>query len=297
MESNRHKAPASPNQPLQEHVRRVAEASRVYLFALVLAQGFCCRTAAALPSPLDAGYHEMYDLRFDQARIDFEQWRKWHPADPMGPASEAASYLFAEFDRLGILRSRFFVDDQQFRQLHTSAPDPAAKHDFENAIAESSRLADARLARAPDDSNALLAKVMNEGLRADYLALIEGRDLASLKAMKRAAALASRLLRIDPTCYDAYLATGAENYLLSLNRAPVRWMLRLYGVETDRARGLRELQITAEKGRFLRPYARLLLAVAALRDNDPNKARELLAELAHEFPGNPLYEQELTALH
>lgn len=260
----------------------------------MLTQGF--GIAAALPSPLDAGYHEMYDLRFDQAHIDFEQWRKLHPADPMGPASEAASYLFAEFNRLGILRSKFFVDDKQFKQLPKSTPDPAVKQAFEQALKESSRLADQRLVRAPGDSNALLAKVMVDGLRADYLALIEGRDLASLQAMKRAATLAARLLRSDPTCYDAYLATGAENYLLSLNRAPVRWMLRLYGVETDRSRGLRELQITAEKGHFLRPYARLLLAVAALRDNDRNRARHLLAGLARDFPGNPLYAQELAEL-
>lgn len=263
----------------------------------MLAQVFCCRIVSALPSPLDAGYCAMYDLHFDQARIDFEQWRKLHPADPMGPVSEAASYLFAEFNRLGILRSRFFVDDKQFKQLPKSTPDPAVKQAFEQALKESSRLADERLTRAPGDSNALLAKTMVEGLRADYLALIEGRNLASLQAMKRAAVLADQLLRADPTCYDAYLATGAENYLLSLNRAPVRWMLRLYGVETDRSRGLRELQITAEKGRFLRPYARLLLAVAALRDNNRNRARHLLAGLAHDFPGNPLYAQELAELH
>jgi len=36
-----------------------------------------------------------------------------------------------------------------------------------------------------------------------------------------------------------------------------------------------------------------MLAVAALRDSDPNRAREFLSELAREYPHNPLYLQEL----
>jgi len=56
------------------------------------------------------------------------------------------------------------------------------------------------------------------------------------------------------------------------------------------------LRLTAEKGRYLNPYARLLLAVAALRDKNIPKARDLLSALAREFPHNRLYAQELAQL-
>jgi hypothetical protein len=59
---------------------------------------------------------------------------------------------------------------------------------------------------------------------------------------------------------------------------------------------LARLRITAEKGRYLKPYARLLLAVAALRDKDRVRARELMAGLASEFPHNRLYAEELARL-
>jgi hypothetical protein len=68
------------------------------------------------------------------------------------------------------------------------------------------------------------------------------------------------------------------------------------GAQTDRALGLEKLRLTAEKGHYLAPFARLLLAVAALRDHDTNRARDLLAGLVREFPGNSLYAQELTGL-
>jgi hypothetical protein len=108
--------------------------------------------------------------------------------------------------------------------------------------------------------------------------------------------MAEKLLATDPTCYDAYLAIGVENYILGLKPAPVRWLLRLYGAQTDKDMGIQRLQLTATKGHYLLPFARLLLAVAALRDKNRNQARELLQNLAQEFPNNQLYKRELSRL-
>jgi hypothetical protein len=120
--------------------------------------------------------------------------------------------------------------------------------------------------------------------------------MAGLGYMKAGRALAEKLLALDPSCYDAYLAVGVENYLLGNNAAPVRWLLRLGGAETDKQEGIAKLRLTAEKGHYLAPYARLLLAVAALRDHDRETARRLLAALAEEFPQNALYRKELARL-
>jgi hypothetical protein len=104
------------------------------------------------------------------------------------------------------------------------------------------------------------------------------------------------LLRVDADCYDAYLALGAENYLVSTKPMLVRWIARLSGAKADRERGIRQLRLTAQSGRFLKPFAKLLLAVAALRDHDPGMAQKLLSELQQEFPQNPLYAYELSRL-
>ena len=122
------------------------------------------------------------------------------------------------------------------------------------------------------------------------------KNLAALSTIKSSRALAEKLLAQDPSYYDAYLAIGVENYLLSVNSAPVRWLLRLGGARTDRQEGLAKLRLTAEKGRYLAPYARILLAVAALRDHNHTEARTLLTSLAAEFPQNPLYRKELARI-
>jgi hypothetical protein len=252
--------------------------------------------AALPPSVLDSGYRQMYNLQFDDAHRTFRGWEQSHPQDPLGPASDAAAYLFAEFDRLGVLQSQLFTDDEAFKSRHRVRPDPASKQGFESDLDSTERIANSVLARDPHDRNALFAQVLDLGLRADYLALIERRDLSSLSYTKRAGVMAQRLITIDPSCYDAYMAVGIENYILGLSSAPVRWILRIYGAETDKNQGIQQLRLAAEKGHYLLPFARLLLAVAALRDHDRDRAREILAGLARDYPNNQLYARELARL-
>lgn len=246
--------------------------------------------------PLDVGYLEMYNLQFDEAHHTFAELERSHPLDPLALTSDGAAYLFSEFDRLGVLQSDLFVDDGKFKRRKRPQADPAVAAAFNRDLDESDRLADAILEKDPQDHDALLAKVLNEGLRGDYAALIEKKDLASLGYMKNAGQIAERLLAVDPHCYDAYLAVGVENYMLGLTAAPVRWVLRLYGAETDKQAGIEKLQLTAEKGHYLLPFARLLLAVAAMRDHNKPEARDLLQDLAEAFPNNDLYRKELARI-
>jgi len=194
------------------------------------------------------------------------------------------------------LQSELFVDNEKFQGREKPAPDPALRDRFNGVLAQSQKLADAILQHLPQDRNALFASALNLGLKSDYLAMVENRDLPSLAYSKRAGQMAEKLLAIDPTCYDAYLAVGVENYVLSLKPAPLRWLLRIYGAETDKNVGIQKLELTGTKGHYLLPFARLLLAVAALRDKNPGEAKELLENLAQAFPNNQLYRRELSRL-
>lgn len=245
---------------------------------------------------LNAGFQQMYNLDFAGAHRTFATWEQAHPEDPLGPVSNAAAYLFSEFNRLKILESDLFIDDQKFEKRSRLAPDKEVRAAFDSELDKGRSEANRALATQPQDSRALLALVMANGLQGDYVALIDKKNLAALSFMKNSRSIAEKLLAADPTCYDAYLAVGVENYLLSLSSAPVRWILRLSGAQTDRDEGLQKLRLTATKGRYLAPYARLLLAVAALRDKDRGTARELLAGLSREFPQNDLYRKELARI-
>ena len=163
------------------------------------------------------------------------------------------------------------------------------REDFNGAVARGNQLADAALKLHPDDSNALFAQVLALGLRSDYLAMIDKQDFAALRYMKQGRILAQQLLKQKPDAYDALLAVGIENYLTGIKPAPVRWILQMGGVQTDKEQGIRELEQTAAHGNLLKPFAKLLLAVAALRDKNDTQGCDLLHELAVTYPRNPLY--------
>jgi len=244
-------------------------------------------------SELYAGWLKMYDLKFDEAHATFAAWKRSHPYDSLGPASNAAAYLFSELARLGALESELFVDDSRFRDRAKLRPDPATNALFVQEIALADRLADAVLQRSGADSNALFVKSMTLGLRADNEGLIEKESFAALSYTKQSRVFAERLILAKPDAADAYLGPGLENYLLSLKPAPLRFLLRVTGSNVDRERGLQEIGETARHGHYLEPFAKLLLAVAALRDNNPVRAREILGELHRRFPDNELYTREM----
>ena len=125
--------------------------------------------AARSETLLELGYRQMYNLQFDDAHRTFAAWETANPNDALGPASDAAAYLFTEFDRLHILQSEFFVHEEHFYTDHRLTPDPVMKQKFETGLDRAMTLA----SRAPNDPNARFALVLAHGLRSDYIGLIE----------------------------------------------------------------------------------------------------------------------------
>ncbi|MBV9183113.1 MAG: hypothetical protein JO356_17560 [Acidobacteria bacterium] len=252
-------------------------------------------SSVALP-PLDRGFQLLYNLDFDGADAIFADWEKDHPDDPMGPTAEAAGILFSQFDRLGVLESQFFVDDKSFENRPRLSPDPAARERFDRSLAKAESLARAHMARDAKDKDALFALTLTSGLEADYAALIEKRNLASLRYTRQSTMWAEQTLAVDPTCFDARIASGISKYLIGSMAAPVRWLVRLGGVAGDKQQGMKELTLVAARGHYLAPFANILLAIAYVREHDNQHARQLLSSLHDQFPSNPLFARELAKL-
>lgn len=249
------------------------------------------------PEPsLDAGFRLLYNLDFTEAQHQFADYEHSHPQDPLGPASESAGLLFQELSRLGVLEAQFFTNDESFKSTSKLSPDPLIRKRFDVALVRAESLARAQLAQHPDDRDALLAVTLAAGLHADYTALIEKRNFAALHFTREATESARALLTVCPNCYDAYVATGISEYLVGSVAAPFRWMLHLGGYRGDKQKGIEQLQLAGEHGHYLAPFARILLAIAYLREHHPDQARAILAELQRDFPGNQLFARELSHL-
>jgi hypothetical protein len=242
------------------------------------------------------GFRLLYELRPVEARAQFALWQASHPDDPLPSAAEAASYLFEACSRQGVLTSEYFVDDTRFLGENGIEADPAVRDAFFAAKTRALEMARRRLQTAPADANALFAMTLGLGMEADYAALIDKHQLASLGMTRDADVFATRLLAVDPDAADAYLTLGTANYVVGSLPSLKRLVLRLKGIRGDKRLGIEQLTVVATHGRYLRPFAKILLALAALREKEPALARTQLMELVAEFPRNPLFGRELAKL-
>jgi hypothetical protein len=245
---------------------------------------------------IERGFSLLYELKFEDARAQFIAWQQTNPKYPLGHTAIAASYLFEEFYDQHVLTSEFFLDDDRLLGGIRGKPDEGRKTNFETANRKGKELALERLGENPRDADALFALSIAAGMQADFAAILERHQLESLSLIKEAESYAKRLLAFKPDEADAWLSLGAANYILGSLPAYKRFFLWFSGIHGDKNLGMKQLQIAAERGHYLKPFAQIFLALAAMREKQMDLARNQLQDLAAHYPENPLFREELTRL-
>jgi len=246
------------------------------------------------PAPeIDQAFAHMYNTDFRGAHELLDRYVSAQPSDPLGYAVRASAFLFSELYRLGILESEFFADDKRIIERKKLQPDAEIKQKLFRAIDDAQSRAAKVLQSNANDQNSLFAMAITQGVTMDYTALVEKRQLSSLSSARRANDYAQRLLKINPQYYDAYLTTGLNEYLIGSLPFYIKWFVHFDGVNGSKNTGIQNLQLVARSGQYLRPFAKILLAMVYLREKQPRETEKLLASLSSEYPENPLLRKEL----
>lgn len=245
------------------------------------------------PTAIDAAFSRLYNFDFTGAERLLQEHIRLSPADPLSYSVRAAGLLYSEMYRLQILQTEFFTDDEKIGDDKKLKADPAVRASLFQALQEARARAAARLAVNSDDRDALFAMCMSQGVEIDYTAFIERRRWRGLKMAGQANAYAQKLLAMNPPMYDAYHTVGMIEYVMGSVPFFVRWFVRFDQVKGNKEIGIQNLKLVAQYGRYYRSFAKVLLSVIYLREKEPELAEELLAELAHDFPENPLIRKEL----
>ena len=241
---------------------------------------------------LASGFHLLYTQNFAEGREKFADWESQHPDEPFVQVAVAASYLFEEFYRQDVLSSDFFLNEKKFLNGIDGKPDPGRMKSFQEAIQHARKLARQRLEKNAKDPEALFALALSAGMESDAAMILKKQHLEALKRLKEANEHARQLLAQQPDANDAYVALGAANYIIGSLSGGARFMLRFGGIHGDKKLGMEQLGKTIENGRYLQPFAKILLALAARREKQNPLAQKLFHELSEEFPESALYAAE-----
>jgi hypothetical protein len=241
---------------------------------------------------LKNGYNLLYEQKFPEARVVFQEWAAKNPTEPFGQLSIAASYLFEEFYRQQVLTSDYFLDDKRFLGGITGTPDPDRIKNFQDATAKARALAAQRLKQNKRDPEGLYAMTLSAGMQSDADSMLLKKHYDALKHLKEANTNAEILLADHPDAYDVYVAPGVAYYVIGSLSGSARFILWFGGIHGDKSLGMSKVEKTAENGNYLKPFARILLALSARREKKTDLAIKNLKELTEEFPGNTVYETE-----
>ena len=273
---------------------------RTYFLALSLLLGPVIGFAGETPdhspaftavSELTAGFDLLYEQKFAEAREVFASWVSCNSEDPFGEVAVAASYLFEELHLQGVLTSDFFLNEKRFLHGIDGRPDPERTSHFREALARARELARERQKTNPGDGEALFALTLAAGMESDAESILQKKHMSALKRVKEANEYAKRLLAQHPDAADAYIAPGIANYIGSQS-AGTRLTLWFGGIHGDKKLGMEQLAKTAENGLYLKPFAKIVLALAARREKQDALAQELLCELTEQYPDNELFASE-----
>jgi tetratricopeptide (TPR) repeat protein len=265
-----------------------------------------CVGVLALPASLPAasevdyirqGHDHYFNLEYDEAVASYRQALDLNPADPNTYNHIATAILFKELNRLGMLETSAFKEDNQFLEREKPQPDPQVAEQFRKYLFEGRRRAETILEAKPRDRMAWFALAQNYGLHANYQFMIEKSYIAALRNGQRARGFSNKLRRYYPEFIDGYLVAGVQEYVVGSLPWAIRALIALGGVRGSKERGEDWVTMVANKGELVRTEARVLLTLLYRRERRPLEAAELLEGLIAEFPRNYVLRLELAAMY
>ena len=216
------------------------------------------------------GLDLLYDMRFEEAARVFERIDRQHPQHPIGPFLKALNTWW-----------KILID------LSDTSHDDA----FYEAMGEVIKRSDRLLKRDKDNFDATFFKGAALGFRG-RLRSNRGDWFKAAMDGKGAMNYVLRVAKRDPENDDYVFGKGIYDYYAAVipQRHPFVKPVMVFFPDGDRERGLKLLQRTAEKGRFIQTEAAYFLAqIYYIYERDLEKTTEYVDWLRREHPNNSFF--------
>ena len=216
------------------------------------------------------GIDHIYNLEFESADSMFNALVKIRPRDPAG---------------------HFFLAMVDWWRIMTDMEDTQYDERFLDSLDRVIELCDELLEQ---DENNVMALFFKGGALGFTGRLNFHRDdwLAAANAGREALPLVTTAAQSDPGNYDIYLGTGIYNYYAEAipDRYPMAKPLLIFIPPGDKAAGITQLQMAAERGTYAHVEAKYFLMQLFYQfESDLARALTLAQELSRRYPDNMLF--------
>jgi tetratricopeptide (TPR) repeat protein len=231
---------------------------------------------------------QLYNLD-DQLSLD--TWRQATAADPQDAAAWRG-LAGAVMARIAMLRGNVTVDSYLgrvgSRDVNLPPPPPELAREFSDAVTRAITIARQRVSTHPDDAAAQYELGAAVGIRASYIATVEGGIIAAFRAAREAYDAHETVLKLNPARADAGLIVGTYRYIVAALSLPVRMFAYIAGFGGGKERGIGLVEAAASYPGDNQSDARLALLLMYTRERRFDDALKQLDALRAKYPRNRL---------
>lgn len=215
---------------------------------------------------VDKGKQQIYNFHLDDALTTFRQMQDRYPNYPHGYFYE--SYITAILFSQDRTNSRL---DSLLQAVVNDAIEIAEK--YKKITSES--------------PEALYYLGVSYGIRGIYY-VVNRNYIGGYIYGKRAKNYLEKTVEVDSTYYDAYVGLGIFHYYVDLMPGIVKFLAGLLGFHGDKEQGMKEIQLTMEKGRFFKMEAEFVYAFFRyFLEGDEKTGVNIFFSLKEQYPDNP----------
>ncbi len=299
---SRWRCPGSERQGLPPTVKKLLLAFAL-LLAFVLGLG---SPTQARPVPADrpddgidpenfarAGQIHFYNNEYDDAFDNYRRAMALAPDNPRYHNYLATGYLYKQLYWSGQLDANLYSASNEFAKAQPIKADAALIRAFQEELKKSREIAQQRLAKNPNDVEALYALASSYAIEGNYHFSVTRELLAALSDGKQAKKYAQQVKKLDPNFADADLILGVYEYAIGSIPAYIRWLSFLIGLHGDKLAGIRLLHNAVTRSKYSSTDAAVLLAVIYNREKQYAYTRELLEQLGKYYPRNHIVPMQI----
>ncbi len=218
------------------------------------------------------GIKEIYNIQFEKAKETFDLLQKKYPEHPAGKFFSAMIIWW---------KITLDTDSKTFDETFVDS--------LQNVI----DFCDNILEKKPSNVDAIFFKGGALGFRGRLYALRKAWLKAALDG-KDALPLVLQAHKIDPTNEDVKLGFGIYNYYAEAipEKYPFIKPFMIFFPNGNKAKGIEQLKITAEKAKYANIEARFFLLTLFYQfEQDYDESLKYAQSLHKDFPNNPIFEK------
>jgi tetratricopeptide (TPR) repeat protein len=236
------------------------------------------------------GNDAVYNMDYQVARDRYQQMTKIAPDHPAGYVYLANNLWIETLNQSRRLTTSTYTTGSFYSQdKDEDKVDPKRDREFNDLIKQAMAATRARLLKNKDDAEALYYEAAAFGLRAGYGTTVKRSFARAIGDANDSIQIQRQVIKIDPNYSDAYLSIGLYEYVI--DSLPFSWRLlaRLAGLKGSKKKGIEHLEMVTQKGKYTADDARVVLIGIYTKEGQPERALEMISQLATKYPRNYLF--------